>query len=277
MVDFFAVDPLEKKYPFYTPYQFAGNKPIAAIDYEGLEPVFVHGTFSDPSTWGPSFKKYLSEALGYKESDAIGNFDWGGGNTNKARVNAANDLIKHITDPKNNLLAHEKHVTLIGHSHGGNVNKLAKKKLIDMGWTVDIINIETPQRTDYKTPKGNGLNISFYSEADLIQFLGSLTGLWGTPEFTLTTTGRVDPNAENFELDMTPDVNMSGRSSFEKPFMQAGKALEQFIETSGGHSLHNKWHTKWQIIDKVEKKFDKRREKVKKSKSKDKILNPRHF
>jgi RHS repeat-associated protein len=34
---FLSVDPLSKSYPWYTPYQFAGNKPIIAIDLDGLE------------------------------------------------------------------------------------------------------------------------------------------------------------------------------------------------------------------------------------------------
>ena len=34
---FLSVDPLAKSYPWYTPYQFAGNKPIVAIDLDGLE------------------------------------------------------------------------------------------------------------------------------------------------------------------------------------------------------------------------------------------------
>ncbi len=34
---FLSVDPLFKSFPFYTPYQFAGNKPIYAIDLDGLE------------------------------------------------------------------------------------------------------------------------------------------------------------------------------------------------------------------------------------------------
>ncbi|PPK93083.1 RHS repeat-associated protein [Nonlabens xylanidelens] len=34
---FFAVDPLEQKYPWYTPYQFSGNKVIQFIELEGLE------------------------------------------------------------------------------------------------------------------------------------------------------------------------------------------------------------------------------------------------
>jgi RHS repeat-associated protein len=36
---FLSVDPLTKDYPWYTPYQFAGNTPIVAIDLDGLEPV----------------------------------------------------------------------------------------------------------------------------------------------------------------------------------------------------------------------------------------------
>ena len=35
---FLSVDPLSKTYPFYTPYQFAGNSPIANIDLDGAEP-----------------------------------------------------------------------------------------------------------------------------------------------------------------------------------------------------------------------------------------------
>lgn len=34
---FLSVDPLAPSYPWYTPYQFAGNKPIGAIDIDGLE------------------------------------------------------------------------------------------------------------------------------------------------------------------------------------------------------------------------------------------------
>jgi RHS repeat-associated protein len=34
---FLSVDPLTADYPWYTPYQFAGNKPIRFIDLDGLE------------------------------------------------------------------------------------------------------------------------------------------------------------------------------------------------------------------------------------------------
>ncbi len=35
---FFAIDPLAAKYPWYTPYQFSGNRPIDCVELEGLEP-----------------------------------------------------------------------------------------------------------------------------------------------------------------------------------------------------------------------------------------------
>ncbi|WP_367389136.1 RHS repeat domain-containing protein [Lewinella sp. LCG006] len=39
---FLSVDPLAPSYPWYTPYQFAGNMPIQAIDIDGLEPGFSY-------------------------------------------------------------------------------------------------------------------------------------------------------------------------------------------------------------------------------------------
>ncbi|UPT69250.1 MAG: hypothetical protein M0D57_00145 [Sphingobacteriales bacterium JAD_PAG50586_3] len=37
---FLSIDPLKESYPWYTPYQFAGNSPVANIDIDGLEPGF---------------------------------------------------------------------------------------------------------------------------------------------------------------------------------------------------------------------------------------------
>ena len=40
---FLSTDPLTRNYPWYTPYQFAGNMPISAVDMDGLEPRVVNG------------------------------------------------------------------------------------------------------------------------------------------------------------------------------------------------------------------------------------------
>jgi RHS repeat-associated protein len=48
---FLSVDPLTESYPFYTPYQFAGNIPISCIDLEGAEPKWMvneAGKFTKP-------------------------------------------------------------------------------------------------------------------------------------------------------------------------------------------------------------------------------------
>ena len=41
LAKFLSVDPLTKEYPWYTPYQFAGNKPIWAVDLDGKEEFFA--------------------------------------------------------------------------------------------------------------------------------------------------------------------------------------------------------------------------------------------
>jgi LysM domain len=42
---FLSVDPLMKNYPWYTPYQFAGDKPIVALDLDGQEESFYNFVF----------------------------------------------------------------------------------------------------------------------------------------------------------------------------------------------------------------------------------------
>ncbi|WP_264791953.1 RHS repeat domain-containing protein [Aureispira anguillae] len=44
LAKFLSVDPLAPEYPWYTPYQFAGNMPIVAIDLDGLEPQITNGS-----------------------------------------------------------------------------------------------------------------------------------------------------------------------------------------------------------------------------------------
>jgi RHS repeat-associated protein len=52
---FVSVDPLQHKYPHYTPYQYAGNKPVSYIDLDGLEeakktenPISIYYNYSIP-------------------------------------------------------------------------------------------------------------------------------------------------------------------------------------------------------------------------------------
>jgi RHS repeat-associated protein len=49
---FLSVDPLTKDYPFYTPYQFAGNKPIYALDLDGAEELPYVDQYKYDGSWG---------------------------------------------------------------------------------------------------------------------------------------------------------------------------------------------------------------------------------
>ena len=54
---FLSVDPIAKDYPWYTPYQFAGNMPIQAMDLDGLEPLVEDGIligYNVQKSQGPS-------------------------------------------------------------------------------------------------------------------------------------------------------------------------------------------------------------------------------
>ena len=65
---FLSVDPLTKKYPYYTPYQFVGNSPIKFVDLDGKEPskpdqLDYKGKTSyidKPYQWTGGDKKYFS-------------------------------------------------------------------------------------------------------------------------------------------------------------------------------------------------------------------------
>lgn len=108
---FLSVDPITKNYPMLTPYQFASNTPIQAIDLDGLEAFYVHGTWSNPNTFSKLTVSTVNEITRNTTGET---FKWSGYNTNKARRKAAIQLADHIMkyrDPN-------QPVTIVGHSHG---------------------------------------------------------------------------------------------------------------------------------------------------------------
>ena len=56
---FFAVDPLTSKYPWYSPYQFSGNKVIAFNELEGLEEVYYSHKLN---AGGYAFRELFNES-----------------------------------------------------------------------------------------------------------------------------------------------------------------------------------------------------------------------
>lgn len=72
---FLSVDPLMKSYPWYTPYQFAGNKPIIAIDIDGLEE-YLTQNFTLKNSKGVPFlyKTYWRNIVSTARTDSRPNF-----------------------------------------------------------------------------------------------------------------------------------------------------------------------------------------------------------
>ena len=60
---FFAIDPLIKSYPHYTPYSFSGNKVIAFKEFEGLEEASTVKDEVTPELKVASFKDILIESM----------------------------------------------------------------------------------------------------------------------------------------------------------------------------------------------------------------------
>ncbi len=178
---FLSVDPLSRKYPMLTPYHFASNTPIRAVDLDGLEAFFVHGTTSTSGRWTEPLTKAVLRITNNKTIDT--GFSW---HTTKIRESgkdwygndeydkglAAKELAEYVLE---NRIAGEE-ITLIGHSHGGNVAIQAAKNIFELtnGEKVNLITISTPvyngnnpENADFE----NGVNdhIHLYNKKDTVQ------------------------------------------------------------------------------------------------------------
>lgn len=130
----------------------------------------IHGTFAAGQSWWrwPSpFTQHLDALTGgavYKGADA---FAWSGGNSDADRETAASDLVVWVqTHPANDL-------TIVAHSHGGNVAMLATRLATAVAIS-RLILLGTPIRTDY-TPDVRRIGVLYnvYSFGDYIQKPGA--------------------------------------------------------------------------------------------------------
>ncbi|MCB0651448.1 MAG: hypothetical protein KDC85_09260 [Saprospiraceae bacterium] len=112
------------------------------------EAYFVHGTKGSSKSWDDEIRAETRIIFGCQ---AYGNevelFDWSGANNTFARKIAAEELLAHIVSVRVKYHITEKTVTLVGHSHGGNVILLASKKLhaiLGDDVEINIVTLNTP-------------------------------------------------------------------------------------------------------------------------------------
>jgi RHS repeat-associated protein len=195
---FWSVDPLTKQYPELTPYQFASNTPIQAIDLDGLEAFFIHGTNHGPEVWDTELLRLtqveIKKLTNNKTVD--NNFSWkvpskktvsyyhdmsgipykaprsnqlnGQLNDETDRKEAAGMLVDYIIEYRRINKIIDEEITLIGFSHGGNVATPAAEMLYKRtGLKVNIITLNTPAFNRESDPE-NPLNKPYIH--DIITF-----------------------------------------------------------------------------------------------------------
>lgn len=178
------MDPLFKDYPYNSTYAFSENRIMDAIELEGLEAFFIHGTRINPSIGLLSidFGTYyfskdqqvvlkLTPLLGNITSDT--GFYWTGENSDSGRESRAKQLVEYVL--KNRKPGEP--ISLVGHSHGGNVaieaaNILVRDHKIQPN-EINIVALNTPIQKEI-TLQNKDINLITISALDdLIQSIAS--------------------------------------------------------------------------------------------------------
>ena len=188
--------------------------------------IFVHGTFSDKTTFKDSFVSSTLDMINDKNYDFL---NWSGGNTKIARKYAAKDLLKLINE--NYDYKEGEIINLVGHSHGGNVIK-EFTNIYDNDYEIRILNYATPNRNDYKIDDEKLLEFYniYHKDDNIIQGLIGGFDFWDVPVRVSKVAS--ETYATNIEVHNLPtERNILGlKFSLEIP--------------SDCYSAHTKIHTK---------------------------------
>lgn len=141
---------LASAFYYNSPYAFSENKITTHREMEGLEAFFIHGTISGNNMWSRDIADFIMRELKpYFKTDQTADmgFSWddvsarptpaqliiGDGARNWIRNNktdrsiAARQLVAYILKNRKQ----EQQITLVGHSHGGNVAIMAARILFE--------------------------------------------------------------------------------------------------------------------------------------------------
>ena len=175
----YGVDPLAEKYVLSGSYVYCLGNPVKLFDPDGKKGVLVHGTFADHTTWkNPDGIRTAIKNLFNDDGFFDAPFEWDGGDNKESRTVAAKNLISYIKDQINNgLLKDDEPITLIGHSHGGNViieavNMMMEDPEFLLNRKINILTINTPVRPDYQlspTARAVVTHVNVYDALDPVQ------------------------------------------------------------------------------------------------------------
>lgn len=109
---------------------------------------FVHGTNATNKDWKGEVRDSIRSIFGHETyADSIELRNWSGANNTLARARAADSLIEHILIVRADHHITENRVTIVGHSHGGNVALLASDRLrstLGEDIEINIVSLNAP-------------------------------------------------------------------------------------------------------------------------------------
>ncbi|GAB4380237.1 MAG: hypothetical protein Kow0075_11410 [Salibacteraceae bacterium] len=216
-----SLDPHASNYPSLSDYSAFGNSPIIIIDPDGRDIIPVHGTWSDNTTWRNT--EGITQAANnlFGDDRLRPSFEWSGANYASLRTKAAIQLVDHIRTQMQSKDFNGK-ITLVGHSHGGNVAIEALNMMVEMeefdNVELNLLTINTPVRDVYQLSdkaQGRVNHTNVYDDKDPVQANGGnsmvvLPYLPRTPDFMDPSTfgtgeygsaGRTFDNAENIKVN----------------------------------------------------------------------------
>ena len=178
-------------------YAYTLGNPLKHIDPDGLLTILVHGTQFGGRTadFTPAghFFNYVSRSIGDRTTAS---YNWSGGDTHAARVDAAKGLAEFIRSYK---FAPGEGLNIIAHSHGGNVAIAAIN--MGLGHKVDnLVTLGTPSTSSYRLNGTAGVSnwVNVFNVFDKLQTHGG-----GADDSPLQSgaAARTQPLAYNLELD----------------------------------------------------------------------------
>ena len=196
------------------PYIYCYQSPVKLKDPNGKQVIAVHGTWSSNKTWQnqSGINRYTRKTFGNKSFNY--SFNWSGGNYTSMRTTAAKNLVKKALELRRSLPRSEP-LTIVGHSHGGNVGIEAINLMVTMpefkDVKINLLTINTPVRNDYQLSKEaqqRVTHINVYDPSDPVQIKGgnSFRVLPDNPSTTKGTgeygqAGRMFKNARNIRVN----------------------------------------------------------------------------
>ena len=230
---------------YNSPYAFSENKVTTHREMEGLEAFFIHGTTADKSMWKDDMVKFIMRELqpyvnadqdvntGFNWNDpqpglswvGADKMNWIGNSGKKARAAAARQLVAYII--KNHKKGQS--ITLVTHSHGGNVAIQAARILFEKHNTsVNIIGFNTPAyngASDRENPWDNfGVDemLHFFTEGDNVADGAG----WGEAENKYG--GLVGSNVHQIQLSNPLKSDMIGYQQHKFDNVNWQEVLSQF-------------------------------------------------